>query len=65
MFYYRWNSLYDSVVVLLEVLSIENQLDAINTILINQPKGGSTITEVDIQVSIEYERNDFYFNILT
>jgi hypothetical protein len=54
MFYfYRWNSLYDCLVVLLKVLSVGDQLDAINTILINQPKGGSPITEVNIQVSIK------------
>ncbi|MPC93003.1 hypothetical protein E2C01_088118 [Portunus trituberculatus] len=58
MFYfYRWNSLYDCVVVLLEALSVGDQLDAINTILINhyQPNGVSPITEVDIRVLKEYK----------
>jgi hypothetical protein len=40
--------------VLLEVLRVENQMDAINTILIKQPKGGSPLTEVDVEVNIKY-----------
>lgn len=49
----RWNSYYDSVAVLLEILQQPSHLEAINSIIMNQPRGSKTpINEMDIKVMI-------------
>ncbi|XP_051927040.1 uncharacterized protein LOC127604142 isoform X1 [Hippocampus zosterae] len=52
----RWNSYFNSVNMLLEVMSLPEQVEAINNIIMNQPggKGGGAILDQDINVLTEY-----------
>ncbi|XP_019748720.1 uncharacterized protein LOC109529736 isoform X1 [Hippocampus comes] len=52
----RWNCYFNSVKVLLEVMSLPEQVEAINNIIVHQPSGkaGATILDRDIKVLTEY-----------